>query len=195
MTTTVKPPLPGDHTLLYLKRFAWAVVALASHSWTLSCLLEKAPLGHLRSRDMLDRVCTRLRFMSSLFLAVRSRLIQNRPDVKSLEDVEDWQQYVDTSTDLESLFIYFKPVNAVCFSLSDYSRCSGTTDQNKAFLVSIMPEFEETFVVLSDDAVCEALMMAVLSCEIRILEILSRFETLSDILLNLRASIDDTYVP
>jgi hypothetical protein len=195
IATTRKPPSPEEYTLAYLKRFSLATVALACHSWTLSCLLEKVPLGPLRSRDVLDRTCIRLRLMSSLFLIVRSKLIWNRSDALDLEDVQNWQEYVDASTDLEIFFLYFKPVNAVCFSLYDYSRRGGTTGQNKApcVLVTKMPKSEGE-IVLCGDALCETLKDAVSACEIRILEILSRFKTLLDILFDLRASVDDAYV-
>ena len=142
IATTGKPPSPEELTpaylkRFYLKRFSLAVVAFACHSWTLSCLLEKVPLGPLRSRDVLDRTCARLRLMSSLFLTVSSKFIWNRSDALDPEDGLNLQEYVDASTALEKCFLYFKPVNAVCFSLYDYScwnhRCCATNNSTKQY--------------------------------------------------------------
>jgi hypothetical protein len=133
--------------------------------------------------------------MSSLFFTVRSKFIWDRSDAFDFEDVQNWQEYVDASTDLERLFLYFKPVNAVCFSLYEYSRRDGTTAQNKApcVLVTKMPKSEGE-IVISGDALCETLKDAVSTCEIRILEILSRIKALSETLFELRAWVNYVYV-
>jgi hypothetical protein len=175
----------------HLKRFRFAVVVLACHTWTLSCLLERVSLGPLQLLETLGDVITRLRLMSSLFLTIRSKLIWNRADAVALEDVKNWGDYLDAGLGLERLFLHFKPVYALCFALNDYNGTGGT-GWNKAHCVLVAKGTEEIEIEPRGAAACKILENMIYTCEWRILEIFCAFEPLSDDLSHFRASINPT---
>jgi hypothetical protein len=116
----------------------------------------------------------------------------NRSDALNLQDVPE---FVNASLILEEIFLHFKPVNAVCFALYEYSRCGGTTGRNKAPCVVATKMLEgEGEIELYGDALCETIMDTISTCELQTLGILSQFKPLSDRLSDLRASVDDVYV-